>query len=198
LIALTRRRQPFADRVERYRRQRQWLIDLEHLLDPDRDPGKTGAQVRQAVAAYLVDLTTHQATDPEDQVVAGHINRIFRSFWWGLFASYDVAGLPRTNNELERCIRQIKMSQRRVSGRKNVQDFIIRYGAYAALVDEAESLDELLLRLEQVDQAEFLKERQQLNLIVLQEAKVHRFRFHRADFLADLEARWEAAVSQSG
>jgi hypothetical protein len=197
LIVLTCRRQPFASQVERYRRQRQWLIDLEHLLDPDRDPGKTSATVRQAVAAYLVDLTTHQATDPEDQVVAEHINRIFRSFWWGLFASYDVAGLPRTNNELERFIRQIKMSQRRVSGRKNVQDFIIRYGAYAALVDEAESLDELLLRLEQVDQAEFLKERQQLTLTLLQEAKVHRFRFHRADFLADLEARWEAAVAQS-
>lgn len=174
------------------------MIDLEHLLDPDRDPGKTSAQVRQAVAAYLVDLTTHQATDSEDQVVAAHINRIFRSFWWGLFASYDVAGLPRTNNELERFIRQIKMSQRRVSGRKNVQDFIIRYGAYAALVDETENLDELLARLEQVDQAEFLKERQQLNLTLLQEAKVHRFRFHRADFLADLETRWEAAVAQSG
>jgi hypothetical protein len=197
LIVLTRRRQPFADQVERYRRQRQWLIDLEHLLDPDRDPGKTSAQVRQAVAAYLVDLTAHQATDPEDQLVAEHINRIFRSFWWGLFASYDVTGLPRTNNELERFIRQIKMSQRRVSGRKNVQDFIIRYGAYAALVDEAESLDELLLRLEQVDQAEFLKERQQLDLTLLQEVKVHRFRFHRADFLADLEARWEAALAQS-
>jgi hypothetical protein len=37
-----------------------------------------------------------------------------------------------------------------------------------------------------------------LNLILLQKAKVHRFRFHRADFLADLEARWEAAVAQSG
>lgn len=198
MIVLTGRRQPFADQVERYRRQRQWLIDLEHLLDPDGDPGKTSAQVRQDVAAYLVDLTAHQATDPEDQVVAEHINRIFGSFWWGLFASYDVTGLPRTNNELERFIRQIKMSQRRVSGRKNVQDFIIRYGAYAALVDEAESLDELLLRLEQVDHAEFLKKRQQLNLTLLLEVKAHRFRFHRADFLADLEARWEAAVAQSG
>jgi hypothetical protein len=198
LIVLTRRRLPFASRVERYRRQRQWLIDLEHLLDPDRGPGKTSAEVAQAIAAYLVDLTTHWAADPEDQAVAEHINRIFRSFWWGLFASYDVAGLPRTNNELERCIRQIKMSQRRVSGRKNVQDFIIRYGAYAALVDETESLNELLARLEQVDQAEFLKERQHLNLTLLQEVKIHRFRFHRADFLADLEARWEAAVAQSG
>jgi hypothetical protein len=197
LLVITSRRLPFASQVERYRRQRQWLIDLEHLLDPDRSPPKTSAGVAQVVEAYLVDLTTHGAADPEDQAVAAHINRIFRSFWWGLFASYDVAGLPRTNNELERCIRQIKMGQRRVSGRKNVQDFIIRYGAYAALVDDAESLDELLARLEQVDQDEFLKERKQLNLTLIQEAKLHRFRFHRADYLADLEARWEVAVAQS-
>jgi len=196
LIVLTQRRQPFASRVERYRRQRQWLIDLEHLLDPDRCPPKTSAGVAQAVELYLLDLTRQLATDPEDQVVADHINRIFRSFWWGLFACYDVTGLPRTNNELERFIRQIKMGQRRVSGRKNVQDFIIRYGAYAALVDNAESQDELLARLPEVDQAEFLKERNRLHLTLLQEAKLHRFRFHRADYLAELEARWEAAITQ--
>jgi hypothetical protein len=197
LIVLTQRRQPFASRVERYRRQRQWLIDLEHLLDPDLSPPKTSAEVAQAVKDYLANLTTRLATDPEDQSVADHINRILRSFWWGLFACYDVAGLPRTNNELERFIRHIKMGQRRVSGRKNVQDFVIRYGAYAALVDEAESQAELLARLEQVDQAEFLKERNRLSLTLIQQAKMHRFRFHRADYLADLEARWEAAVAQT-
>lgn len=193
---LTQRRQPFASRVERYRRQRQWLIDLEHLLDPDRCPPKTSTGVAQAVELYLLDLTRQLTSDPEDQVVADHINRIFRSFWWGLFACYDVAGLPRTNNELERFIRQIKRGQRRVSGRKNVQDFIIRYGAYAALVDNAESQDELLARLQEIDQAEFLKERNRLHLTLLQEAKLHRFRFHRADYLAELEARWEAAITQ--
>lgn len=197
MIVLTQRRQPFASRVERYRRQRQWLIDLEHLLDPDRSPPKTSTGVAQAVELYLLDLTSRLVTDLEDQLVADHINRVFRSFWWGLFACYDVAGLPRTNNELERFIRHIKMGQRRVSGRKNVQDFIIRYGAYAALVDDAESHDELLARLEEVDQAEFLKERKRLSLTLIQEAKTHRFRFHRADYRADLEARWEAAVAQA-
>jgi hypothetical protein len=136
------------------------------------------------VDRYLTDLTS-QSHDAEDQRVAAHINQIFHSFWWGLFACYDsellfrVEGLPRTNNELERCIRQIKMGYRRVSGRKNVHDFVIRYGAYAALVDDTESLDELLTRLEEVEQEEFLKERKRLNLTLLDEAKVHRFRFHR-------------------
>jgi len=196
-MALAKHRLPFAAQVERYQRQRQWLIDLEHLLDPERNPPKTSAGVKRAVDRYLIELTTPSTHDAEDQRVADHINQIFRSFWWGLFTCYDVEGLPRTNNELERFIRQIKMGYRRVSGRKNVHDFIIRYGAYAALVDPDESLDELLARMDEVDQEEFLRERKRLNLTLLDEVKIHRFRHHRADYLAELEARWEAAVAQA-
>lgn len=197
LIALAQHRLPFAAQVERSRRQRQWLVDLEHLLDPDRDPPKSSARVKQAVERYLVDLTTRSTHDAEDQRVAEHIRQTFGRFGWGLFTCYDVEGLPRTNNELERFIRQIKMGHRRVSGRKNVHDFIIRYGAYAALVDPAERLDELLTRLAEVDQDEFLKERKRLNLTLLDETKIHRFRHHRADYLAELETRWEAAIAQA-
>lgn len=197
LLVITRRRLPFADQVERYRRQRQWLIDLEHLLDPEREPTKTSASVSQSVEQYLVALTAHHTHDLQDRCIADHINQVFRNFWWGLFACYGVEGLPRTNNELERFIRQIKMGQRRVSGRKNVHDFVIRYGAYAALVDEAESQEELLARLAQVDQEEFLKERRRLDLSLLQEAKIHCFRFQRTDYLAELEAQWSAAVTQA-
>jgi len=192
---VTKRRLPFIERVERNRRQRQWLIDLEHLLDPEREPPKTSASVTQAVDSYLQDLSS-RSQDAQDQRVVEHINQIFRSFWWGLFACYDVTGLPRTNNELERCIRQMKMGYRRVSGRKNVHEFVIHYGACAALVDHKESLDELLVRLEEVEQEEFLKERKRLNLTLLDEAKIHRFRYHREDYLTDLENRWAVAVAQ--
>jgi hypothetical protein len=197
LLVMTQRRLPFTQRVERYQRQRQWLIDLEHLLDPEREPPKTSTTVSQAVDRYLVDLTTRSTLDTQDRPIAARINQVFRNFWWGLFACYNVEGLPRTNNELERFIRQIKMGQRRVSGQKNVHNFILRYGAYAALIDETESQDDLLVRLEQVDQEEFLKERKRLNLSLLQEQKLYRFRFHRADYLAELEARWAAAVDQT-
>jgi len=189
LIVITKRRLAFTAQVERYQRQRQWLIDLEHLLDPERDPPKTSASVTQTVERHLIDLTSQRSYDAEDRRVVDHINQIFRSFWWGLFACYDVECLPRTNNELERCIRQIKMGYRRVSGRKNVHDFVIRYGAYAALVDDTESFDDLLARLEKVEQEEFLKERKRLNLTLLEETKIHCFRFHREDYLTDLENR---------
>lgn len=197
LLVITKRRLPFTQRVERSRRQRQWLIDLEHLLDPERAPPKSSTTVSQTIDRYLVDLTTRPTLDTQDRRIADRINQVFRNFWWGLFACYNVEGLPQTNNELERCMRQIKMGQRRVSGRKNVHNFIIRYGAYAALLDETESQDDLLARLEQVNQDEFLKERKRLTLSLLQEEKIYRFRFHRADYLAELEARWAAAVDQA-
>ena len=67
----------------------------------------------------------------------------------------------------------------------------------AALIDPAKSLEELLARMEEVDQEEFLNERKRLNLSLLDEAKIHRFRHQRADFLAELEARWEAALAEA-
>jgi len=79
-------------------------------------------------------------TDEEDQRVAAHINKTFRERWWGLFKCYDVEGLPRTNNELERYMRRIKSGHRRILGRKNVHAFILRYGRYAACVDYQESI----------------------------------------------------------
>jgi hypothetical protein len=38
-------------------------------------------------------------------------------------------------------------SQRRITGRKNVHDFILRYGSFAAFVDYAEGEEELFKRL---------------------------------------------------
>jgi hypothetical protein len=78
-----------------------------------------------------------------------------------------------------------------------VHDFIIRYGAYAALVDPSESLDELLARMDDVDQEEFLNERKRFNLTIIEETNIHRFSYHRADYLAELEVRWEVALAQA-
>lgn len=188
---------PFQAQAERLRGQRQWLFDLDHLLELEQQPKPTRQSVSQAVDLYLKSLLEQvkiSGTD-EDKEAASQINQIFRNLWWGLFICYEVEGLPRTNNDLEQFIRRMKMGQRRISGRKNVHDFILRYGSFAAFVDHAESEDDLLIRLAQVSQADFLKERNTMNMIVVKEQKVHRFRFHREAFLADLENRWEMTVA---
>jgi hypothetical protein len=202
LIKIVDCRLPFADQVAQLRRQRQWLIDLEHLLDPSKQPDQpppTRQSVAQAVDQYLTKLLAQVAagTDAEDQQVAVHINENFRNRWWGLFTCYDVAHLPRTNNDLETYMRRIKTGQRRVSGRKNVHDFLIRYGRYAACVDYRESVDDLLARLRQVSHDDFLREREALDIALLREQKRHRFRHHQDDYLRELEEHWAAAVEKA-
>jgi hypothetical protein len=202
LIKIADCRLPFASQVAQLRRQRQWLIDLEHLLDPSAQPDQpplTSQSVAQAVDQYLTKLLAKVArdTDEEDQRVAVHINKTFRERWWGLFRCYDVSGLPRTNNELERYMRRIKSGHRRILGRKNVHDFIIRYGPYAACVDYRESVGELITRLQQVSQDDFLRERRTLDVTLLREQKRYRFRHHQADYLAELENRWSIAVDKA-
>ncbi len=143
-------------------------------------------------------MLTHVAAgaDEEDQRVAAHINDTFRNRWWGLFTAYDVEDLPRTNNDLERYMRRIKTGQRRVSGRKNGHDFLIRYGCYATCVDYREGVDDLLARLRQVSHDDFLRERKALDTALLREQKRHRFRHHQADYFRELEERWMAALDK--
>jgi len=186
-------RLPFAPQVQRHQRQRQWLIDLQNLLDPTIPPTTT-ATITQAVKGYLGRLSRWAKTeaDPIDQQVVTHINRIFQSFWWGLFVCYDIDELPATNNELERFIRQIKAGQRRISGHKKVHDFVIRYGAFAAFVDHLEDEPQLQKRLHTVPYKAFLDQRQTLNLSLTREQIVFRFRHRRTTFLSDLEQRWSS------
>ena len=119
----------------------------------------SGQDVARDVDHYLTKLLAQvaSAVDEEEQRVAAHINQTFRNRWWGLFTCYDVKDLPRTNNELERYLRRIKAGQRRVTGRKNVHDFLIRYGLYAACVDYRESVADLLVRLRKVGHNDFLR-----------------------------------------
>src|SRR5690606_97521 len=47
-----------------------------------------------------------------------HFLKVTRSDWPGLFRCSEVAGLPRTNNELEPCFGSYRYHERRCSGRK--------------------------------------------------------------------------------
>ena len=202
MIKVADHRLAYADQVAQLRCQRQWLIDLEHLLDPPPvagQPPPTSQDVAHKVDRYLVALLASDGptADEIDHQVAGHIDQTFRNRWWGLFTCYDVPGLPRTNNELERYMRRIKTGQRRIVGHKDVHDFLIRYGRYVACVDYRESPEALLARLSQVTQDDFQRERQAMDSALLRQQKRHRFRHHQVDYLCGLESQWAAAVEKS-
>src|SRR5438270_13775454 len=72
-----------------------------------------------------------------------------------LVQCYDHKDFPRTNNDMERSIRGLKTQYRRMSGRKNWNVYLVRYGrsvAYAAWWEQdgahRQSLEQRVARLE--------------------------------------------------
>lgn len=179
-------------------RQRGWLVDLQRLLkltqQKDANPKPTAQDIKTKVDRYLVKLPQADDLAAIDQAMAQHIITTFRHRWWGLFVCYDFPGLPPTNNELESFFGQLKTNQRRITGHKSVNSFVLRYGAYAAFVDRSESKAELLARLRQVDRDAYQRERQQLQRVLSERREYHRFCHNLDKVVQELEVEWAAAV----
>ncbi len=58
-----------------------------------------------------------------------HFLKVSRSYWPGLFACYDTADLPRTNNDLERAFGSHRYHERRATGRKGASPALVLRGA---------------------------------------------------------------------
>jgi hypothetical protein len=58
-----------------------------------------------------------------------HFLKVTRRHWPGLLRCYEVAGLPRTNNDLERSFRATRYHERRASGRKTADPGRVVRGA---------------------------------------------------------------------
>ena len=172
--------------------QRSWLIELQRILETEPKP--SSREIEDQIDRYLVDLSQRDDLDEADQVIAQHVISTFRNRWWGLFVCYDTPGLPATNNDLESFFGRLKTNQRRITGRKSVNNFVLRYGPYAACVDLSETKAALLHRLSHVDRAVYQQERQQLQLILDERREYHRFH-HKLDIVVkELENEWQIAV----
>jgi hypothetical protein len=199
LMDVTAQRCRYRDVYARLTRQREWLIKLAHLLDPEKARKRkyTARRMKQRVGKFLMRLERDTTTDPDDAIVAAHIIKTVRSRWWGLFTCYRVPKLPATNNDHESFFNHFKQGQRRITGRKAVHAFVMRYGPYAAYLDYRESYSDLLKQLPQVDDTTFVQARRQVREHQARLRKAYRFRHHQAKYLKDLEVRWSMALQQS-
>ena len=165
--------------------QRSWLIELQRILDPEPDPNRR--EIEDQIDRYLVGLGQRDDLNEADQVIAQHVISTFRHRWWGLFVCYDTPGLPVTNNDLESFFGRLKTNQRRITGRKSVNNFVLRYGPYAACGDLSETKADLFHRLSHVDRAVYQQERQQLQLILDERREYHRFHHNWTSLLKNLK-----------
>jgi hypothetical protein len=113
-----------------------------------------------------------------------------------LIECYDLEMLPRTNNDMEGFIRAIKTRYRRISGRKNWNRYLLRYGRRVAYYEanraQPTGEDDLSARVGGVPPALWRLARAEQWACQEEQLKQYRFRHRRQQFLANLEAHWAA------
>jgi hypothetical protein len=93
-----------------------WVRRLAAVLANKK--GLDAAAVRRRYRGVIASLARHRRTLGSLAGAFDHLRRVTRSYWAGLYRCYDVAGLPRTNNDLEQFFGSYRSHERRSSGRK--------------------------------------------------------------------------------
>lgn len=186
-----------------------WVIEAEHILsgdwlkeDKDED-NLTNKEVGEQFDAFLETLQAKispvENLSETEKACLTHFLKVSTSLRPRLISCYDIPGLPRTNNDMEGYIRSLKTRYRRISGRKNWNAYLLRYGQSIAYFDSFEQagLDEhtLFTRLTHVNHQKWREARNQHRDIQNDHLNVFRFRHNQDAFLHELEDRWEQTLS---
>ncbi len=180
---------------ERIQRQQNWfggLADLFHVPTTQihQWTTQTGSEVAQAVDDYLQSLLCLRDELTEDAAFFDHMSRCTQRWADGLYWTYEVSALPRTNNALEVDIGDIKEQYRRITGRRTLKDYLMRYGPYLAFDDEHNDPEELRQWFAEVEHQEFVNERAKLEAMREKLRNMQRFRQDPLAFLAETERLW--------
>jgi hypothetical protein len=111
-----------------------------------------------------------------------------------------VAGMPRTNNDLERFIRAMKTRYRRMSGRKNWQTYLLRYGQRTAFFEAnclAGGAAAFERHLRRIAFAQWPQARQHHRPLEQRLRTQFRFTHRRAGCLRSLEECWAHALDST-
>ncbi len=190
-------RAPFAADLACLRTGQAWLLQAEALLSQQGDQRtqeQTFTSWRDGVARSSCRLPP-----PYAQCLA-HFVGVLTRMQPHLFVWTATAGLPRTNNDLERFIRAMKTRYRRMSGRKNWQSYLLRYGQRIAfyeahcLTGDAAAFERHLRR---VAYAQWPHARVQHRPLAHRLRTQFRFAHRRADILRVLEERWSHALDST-
>jgi len=203
LKVIVAERSTWGEQLKQVKRMRQWVLDAERILDgswarageslSNAKVGRRFDRWRKSLARCL----SGAGLSPLEQECLEQFLQVLSNLRAYLIQCYDRKEFPRTNNELERSIRGLKTQYRRVSGRKNWNNYLLRYGrfvVYAAWWEQdAAHQQQLEQRAARLDRVRWRELRQQAKATQRELLKRFRFRHTRAAYLASLEARWAAA-----
>lgn len=202
LLEVIARRAQWRDDLELVRRLHADVVAAEGILSGAMlealGQPVTNERVRQQYERWCADLRARlqasTVSETERRCLA-HFLHVTTNMRPRLFHCYDVAGMPRTNNDMEGFIRSVKTRYRRISGRKNWNRYLIRYGARVAFYEARARTDELVAvaaTLRRVPASRWRQSRAEQTARQQEQLKQHRVRHRRDAYLAELEARWAA------
>ena len=157
-----------------------------HVL-ANHEEGNSQA-VRERYQEVLRTMREQQASlGPLSSAISTFL-KVTRSYWPGLFQCYDVADLPRTNNDLEQCFGSVRYGERRASGRRGAIAGLVVRGPVRVLTALALRRQCFLPRaLALYDLEAWYTMREQLTFRCEARRKQLRFRKDPAAYLAALE-----------
>lgn len=168
-----------------------WLHQIAETLDPDGKPARTSQEVQSEWQAVLATIQTEGETQPRLKGYAETIRTVSANYAPGLFHTYDVADLPRTNNARESEFRDLQRRLLATTGQRGAtKRWIQRSGAWE-LIPGPSTLRETVHALTQVTPQEFEQEQQRVR------THRRRFRMHTRSAkqsdaqLKDLVRRWK-------
>lgn len=85
--------------------------------------------LRRAYRMLLAEMAQQRETEGLIGTAVATFLRVTRSYWSGLFACYQTADLPRTNNDLEHFFGSARYHERRATGRTVASSSTVVRGA---------------------------------------------------------------------
>ncbi len=202
---LIERREQWREDLTCVRRMHGWVVEVEAILSGSWAGGEekvTNAGVAVRFDSWITKLkgeASGQQLRETEQRCLSHFLHVTANLRPQLIQWYDVVGLPRRNNDMEGFIRAIKTRYRRVSGRKNWNRYLLRYGRrvayYEAQVRSAGGEAGVNDAVGQVTPKQWRTGRAEQRARQEDQLKQYRFRHKRAKFLQRLEERWADAAS---
>jgi len=203
LQAIVAERTGWSSQVAQVKRMHGWVLDTEHILDGSWvQPGGvlSNAAVGRRLDAWRKRLARQLRDDSLselEQTCLTEFLHVLSNLRPHLVECYDRKEFPRTNNDMERSIRGLKTQYRRISGRKNWNAYLLRYGrcvAYAAWWEQdAAHHQQLEQHAARLDRTRWRELRRESTLAQSEQLKRFRFRHKRQAYLNSLEERWVAA-----
>jgi hypothetical protein len=207
LQAIVAERATWTSQCAQVTRMHGWVLSAEQILDGSwAQPGEivnnetVGSRLdawREQMAKHLTDGTLSEL---EWECLTQFL-QVLSNLRPHLLQCYDRKDFPRTNNEMERSIRGLKTQYRRISGHKNWNSYLLRYGrsvAYAAWWEQdAAHQQQLQLRAARLNRARWREQRRETAAAQSEHLKRFRFRHKRQAYLNSLEECWATAAPTS-